>query len=202
MLTSMRITWLSALALSVLAGMMGACADEPLIPAKAPGSPAATSNFAPNAAIYPTSPGYQSGWNAGSASSAAPPAGDLAPAPSPRRTIGHVSIGSARLSGGQVANVQTVLAGTAGGVRRCHLVGLHQSPTMAGSLWLRVAIGPTGQVRSVTPGAVTGLSQELVTCLLVGYQQVVFSPPDGAGEATLDVPITFTFAEMPRPAGQ
>lgn len=198
----MRISWLSALALSALAGSIVACADEQLVPAKAPGAPAAISNFAPNAAIYPTSPGYQSGWNAGSASSAAPPAGDLVPPPAPRRTIGHVQIGSARLSGGQVANVQTVIAGTAGGVRRCHLGGLHQSPTMAGSLWLRLAIGPTGQVRSVTPGAVTGLSQELVACLLQGYQQVVFSPPDGSGEATLDVPIAFTVTEMPRPAGQ
>ncbi len=165
-----------------------------------PGLP--TPNFAASAAVYPTSPGYVAGWSAGAASSAAPPSGDLVQVPIPRGPIGNASIGGVVLRGGQIANAQAMLAGTARGVRRCYNHGLAQSPTMAGSLWLRLAIGPTGQVRTVTPRAVTGLSQELVTCLLQGYQQVVFSPPDGAGEATMDIPLTFTLIEAPRPASQ
>lgn len=170
----MTLSARSRLLLVLVACWAAACDEDHLAPRSAPGSP----------------PPY---------AAAAAPGAQADPAARPQRMMGHVAFGSPALRGGQIPGAQGVLAATAAGVNRCYLHGLQQSPTLAGSLTLRLAIGPTGQVLSVTPGAVSGLSQELVACLVQGYQQVVFPPPDGATEATLDLPITFSPVEAPRP---
>ena len=118
--------------------------------------------------------------------------GTPAPAPTPAVT-GRVTIKQVGVKGGKVANGEAAVAGMAAGFRRCFNKGLQDDPRMKGSVTLTAALGPNGEVVSVVPSALKGLSGEVVSCAMARVSSAQFAPPDG-GASTLTIPLVFDVA--------
>jgi hypothetical protein len=103
---------------------------------------------------------------------------------------GSAQVGGAAVSGGNVANASSVVAGMAAGFRRCYNKGLQSDPTMKGSVRVTAKIGPNGEVLSASPSGGGGLSGEVVSCVVARVQSAQFAPPEGGG-ATVVIPVTF-----------
>ncbi|MDI1430477.1 AgmX/PglI C-terminal domain-containing protein [Polyangium sorediatum] len=103
---------------------------------------------------------------------------------------GSANVGGAAVSGGNVANASSVVAGMAAGFRRCYNRGLQADPTMKGSVRITAKIGPNGEVLSASPSGGGGLSGEVVSCVVARVQSAQFSPPEGGG-ATVVIPVSF-----------
>jgi hypothetical protein len=104
--------------------------------------------------------------------------------------VGNVSVGGAAVSGSNVANASSVVAGMSAGFRRCYNRGLSEDPTMKGSVRITAKIGPNGEVLSATPSGGGGLSGTVISCVVARVQSAQFSPPEGGG-ATIVIPVTF-----------
>lgn len=102
-----------------------------------------------------------------------------------------VTVGGASVSGGQVSNASSVVAGMAAGFRRCYRRGLAEDPTMKGSLKLTLAVGPDGEVLggSVSPSGTLG--NTVSACVQARGSSAHFSPPEG-GRAVIVVPVSFS----------
>lgn len=103
---------------------------------------------------------------------------------------GSAQVGGAAVSGGNVANASSVVAGMSAGFRRCYNRGLSEDPTMKGSVRITAKIGPNGEVLSATPSGGGGLSGTVISCVVARVQSAQFSPPEGGG-ATVVIPVTF-----------
>jgi hypothetical protein len=103
---------------------------------------------------------------------------------------GNASIGGAQVSGGNVANASSVVAGMAAGFRRCYNKGLQENPEMKGSVRITAKIGPNGEVLSASPSGGGGLSGTVVSCVAARVSSAQFAPPEGGG-ATVVIPVTF-----------
>jgi hypothetical protein len=103
--------------------------------------------------------------------------------------VGNAQVGGASVSGGNVANASSVVAGMSAGFRRCYNRGLQEDPSMKGSVRITARIGPNGEVLSATPSG-SGLSGTVVSCVVARVQSAQFAPPDGGG-ATIVIPVTF-----------
>jgi hypothetical protein len=104
--------------------------------------------------------------------------------------VGNAQVGGAAVSGGNVANASSVVAGMAAGFRRCYNRGLAENPEMKGSVRITARIGPNGEVLSASPSGGGGLSGGVVSCVAARVSSAQFSPPDGGG-ATIVIPVTF-----------
>ncbi|AKT43214.1 AgmX/PglI C-terminal domain-containing protein [Chondromyces crocatus] len=103
--------------------------------------------------------------------------------------VGSAQVGGAAVSGGNVANASSVVAGMGAGFRRCYNRGLQEDPTMKGSVRITARIGPNGEVLSATPSG-GGLSGTVVSCVVARVMSAQFAPPEGGG-ATVVIPVTF-----------
>ncbi|EYF08940.1 Hypothetical protein CAP_0024 [Chondromyces apiculatus DSM 436] len=103
--------------------------------------------------------------------------------------VGSANVGGAAVSGGNVANASSVVAGMSAGFRRCYNRGLQEDPTMKGSVRVTAKIGPNGEVLSATPSG-GGLSGTVISCVVARVMSAQFSPPEGGG-ATIVIPVTF-----------
>jgi hypothetical protein len=103
--------------------------------------------------------------------------------------VGSASIGGAAVSGGNVANASSVVAGMAAGFRRCYNKGLQEDPNMKGSVRITAKIGPNGEVLSASPSG-SGLSGTVISCVAARVSSAQFAPPEGGG-ATIVIPVTF-----------
>ena len=103
---------------------------------------------------------------------------------------GTASIGGASVSGGNVANASSVVAGMAAGFRRCYNKGLQENPDMKGSVRVTARIGPNGEVLSASPSGGGGLSGTVISCVAARVSSAQFAPPEGGG-ATIVIPVTF-----------
>jgi len=104
--------------------------------------------------------------------------------------VGSAQVGGAAVSGGNVANASSVVAGMSAGFRRCYNRGLQEDPSMKGSVRVTAKIGPNGEVLSATPSGGGGLSGTVISCVVARVQSAQFSPPEGGG-ATVVIPVTF-----------
>jgi hypothetical protein len=89
-----------------------------------------------------------------------------------------------------VANAGAVVAGLRAGFRSCYNQGLNVDPTMSGRVTLSVKISPNGEVSSADPTGNTGLSDNVVQCLIRKVRNAQFDSPGPTG-STLQIPITF-----------
>ena len=89
-----------------------------------------------------------------------------------------------------VANAGAVVAGLRAGFRSCYNSGLNVDPTMSGRVNLSVKISPNGEVSSADPSGNTGLSDQVVQCLIRKVRNAQFDAPGPSG-STLMIPITF-----------
>jgi len=102
---------------------------------------------------------------------------------------GNANVGAASVSGGQVGNAERVVAGMRAGFRACYNRGLATNPDLAGQVRIIAKIGPNGEVLSATPQA-SGLSPEVVDCVVRRVKSGQFAAPEGGG-ATITIPVTF-----------
>ncbi len=107
------------------------------------------------------------------------------------KVVGNASVGSAAVSGGNLANAPAVVAGMAAGFRRCYNKGLQEDPMMKGSVRITAKIGPNGDVLAASPSGGDGLSGTVVSCIAARVSAAQFAPPSGGG-ATLIIPVTLT----------
>ena len=126
------------------------------------------------------------------ASAQAPGISSSAPDGGRRRSglVGNAQVGGGIVSGGNVGNASSVIAGMAAGFRRCYNRGLVDSPDMTGSVRITAKIGPSGEVLSASPSGGGGLSGEVVSCVAARVTSAQFAPPEGGG-ATIVIPVTF-----------
>ncbi len=103
---------------------------------------------------------------------------------------GSANVGGAAVSGGNVANASSVVAGMAAGFRRCYNRGLQNDPTMKGSVRITAKIGPNGEVLSASPSGGGGLGGDVISCVVARVQSAQFAPPEGGG-ATVVIPVSF-----------
>jgi hypothetical protein len=104
--------------------------------------------------------------------------------------VGNAQVGGAAVSGGNVANASSVVAGMGAGFRRCYNKGLQEDPSMKGSVRITARIGPNGEVLSASPSGGAGLSGTVISCVAARVQSAQFAPPEGGG-ATVVIPVTF-----------
>ncbi|MCC6556862.1 MAG: AgmX/PglI C-terminal domain-containing protein [Polyangiaceae bacterium] len=104
--------------------------------------------------------------------------------------VGNAQVGGAAVSGGNVANASSVVAGMSAGFRRCYTRGLAEDPSMKGSVRITARVGPNGEVLSASPSGGGGLSGTVISCVVARVQSAQFAPPDGGG-ATIVIPVTF-----------
>jgi len=91
---------------------------------------------------------------------------------------------------GSVANVDTVVGGMGGDLKRCYDRELQDNPASKGSFRLRVQIEPKGEVNSVALLSQSGtLSALLLRCCAKVVGSRWFASPGGSG-ATLELPLT------------
>jgi TonB family protein len=102
---------------------------------------------------------------------------------------GKVDVGSTTATVA-VANAGAVVAGLRAGFRSCYNSGLNVDPTMSGRVMLSVKISPNGEVSGVDPSGNTGLSDQVVQCLVRKVRNAQFDAPGPTG-STLQIPITF-----------
>jgi len=103
---------------------------------------------------------------------------------------GSVGVGGAAVSGGNVANASSVVAGMAAGFRRCYNRGLQENPDMKGTVRITAKIGPNGEVQGASPSGGGNLSGTVISCVAARVASAQFSPPDGGG-ATIVIPVSF-----------
>lgn len=103
---------------------------------------------------------------------------------------GNASVGGAGVSGGTVANANSVVAGMAAGFRACYNRGLAENPDMSGTVRITLTIGPAGEVKGASASGGGTLSGGVIGCVQARAQAAQFSPPDSGG-ATLSIPVTF-----------
>ncbi len=104
--------------------------------------------------------------------------------------VGNAQVGGASVSGGNVANASSVVAGMGAGFRRCYNKGLAEDPNMKGSVRITAKIGPNGEVLSASPSGGGGLSGTVISCVTARVSSAQFAPPEGGG-ATVVIPVTF-----------
>jgi hypothetical protein len=113
------------------------------------------------------------------------PTGSARPTQAPR---GNTFVEPPAETGGGVPDAPRVVGGLSAPFRRCYQRGLDVDPLMKGSVRLVAKIGPNGEVTSVSPTAVVGLSGDVVACLAAKVAGAQFSPPTTGG-ATLVIPV-------------
>jgi hypothetical protein len=89
-----------------------------------------------------------------------------------------------------VANAERTVAGLRTGFRTCYNRGLLSDPTMAGKVVVSAKISPNGEVASADSAQNTGLSSDVVQCILRKVRTATFDGP-GPNGATLQIPVTF-----------
>lgn len=91
---------------------------------------------------------------------------------------------------GNVGNAQSVVAGMSAGFRRCYNRGLQTAPNMQGSLRITARIGKNGEVVLASAAGGTGLSKDVIECVVNRVKSAQFDPPTGGG-AVVVIPVSF-----------
>jgi hypothetical protein len=99
----------------------------------------------------------------------------------------NVSIGGGSISGGTVSNAARVLAGLRPSLRSCYE---RETSSGTGSIRFTLAVGPSGEVMSVSPMVGGSLSSQLTACASSRLKATKFAAPEG-GSATIQFPATF-----------
>jgi hypothetical protein len=104
---------------------------------------------------------------------------------------GHVELAAPSL-GAPVSNAEAVVrTQILPGAKRCYEDGLKSDPSQSGTLVLRIKVAPDGRVESVDAEGITGLSEQVVSCIVTVAKRVRFDAPGGNG-ATITVPFRFS----------
>lgn len=97
---------------------------------------------------------------------------------------------------GLIPNADAVVASLRGKFRDCYQRGLQADPTMAGRVLISAKVDPDGGVVSSDIASVSGLSNDVASCIASVVKAASFSPPrSGAGASTLQIPVTFKPAD-------
>ncbi|HKY34868.1 MAG TPA: hypothetical protein VJN18_02910 [Polyangiaceae bacterium] len=102
------------------------------------------------------------------------------------RDARHVSVGGAAVSGGNVSNAASVIAGLRAPLRACYA---REAFPGSGSMRFALSVGPAGAA-NVTATKSSALSDRLLGCAMTAARDARFAPPDG-GSATIQFPVTF-----------
>jgi hypothetical protein len=89
-----------------------------------------------------------------------------------------------------VANAERVVASLRPGFRTCYNKGLQSDPSMAGKVLVSARISPNGEVASAGSSENTGLSSDVVECILRKVRTATFDTP-GSNGSTIQIPVTF-----------
>jgi hypothetical protein len=89
-----------------------------------------------------------------------------------------------------VANAERVVASLRAGFRTCYNRGLQSDPSMAGKVLVSARISPNGEVASADSAESTGLSSDVVECILRKVRTATFDTPGTSG-STIQIPVTF-----------
>jgi len=101
-----------------------------------------------------------------------------------------VSTAPASTFGGAVEGLEQTIAKLRTGFRSCYNKGLAQDPGMSGAVTVAIKISGNGEVESASPESNSGLSDDVVNCILRKVKNANFSPPAG-GSTTVKIPIKF-----------
>jgi hypothetical protein len=107
----------------------------------------------------------------------------------PKGPAESVSIGAATVRGGSVPNAQAAIAAIGAGLRRCYDKALQENAGASGTVQVTARVDPGGAV-SVLDESHTGLTPEMVSCVVTQVQAAAFARPEG-GAATVVIPMTF-----------
>lgn len=119
----------------------------------------------------------------------AEPATPLATETGNANPAGTASTGTT-VVGGNVPNAQSVVAGMGAGFRRCYNRGLQTNPNMKGSMRIIARIGKNGEVILANAAGGSGLSQDVIACVVTRVKSAQFDPPTGGG-AVVVIPVSF-----------
>ncbi|WP_394824789.1 AgmX/PglI C-terminal domain-containing protein [Pendulispora albinea] len=90
-----------------------------------------------------------------------------------------------------VANAESVVAALRPKFRQCYQrYGLSVDPSMAGAVTIVTKVGPNGEVSAADPSGVSGLSNEVVSCIQRAVRNASFAAPGGTG-GVIQIPIKF-----------
>ena len=89
-----------------------------------------------------------------------------------------------------VSNAERTVAGLRSGFRTCYNRGLQSDPSMAGKVVVSAKISPNGEVASADSAQNTGLSSDVVQCILRRVRTATFDGP-GPNGSTIQIPVTF-----------
>jgi len=89
-----------------------------------------------------------------------------------------------------VANAESVVARLRPSFRTCYNRGLQSDPSMAGKVIVSAKIAPNGEVASADSSQNTGLSTDVVQCILRRVRTATFETQGPIG-STIQIPITF-----------
>jgi hypothetical protein len=62
--------------------------------------------------------------------------------------------------------------------RACYNAALASDPTISGKLSLSIQVGASGEVTGVSP---SGMSGQIVSCIVAAARRLQFAPPGGSG---------------------
>lgn len=103
---------------------------------------------------------------------------------------GRATIGGTRSAGGSINGADAAIARLRPRFRRCYENGLNQNPDISGKITLKVRIGLSGKVESVTSSVSGQLPASVVSCVTNAVKARSFPPPQGSA-TVLTVPVNF-----------
>jgi outer membrane biosynthesis protein TonB len=134
-------------------------------------------------------PGGASGGLGSIGTTSADAKGSAGPETRVQGPTGNAEIGATTASIA-VANAASVVAKLRPGFRACYNAGLNVDPSMSGKVVLSVKISPNGEVSGVDPSGNSGLSENVVQCLIRKARNAQFDSP-GPNGSVLQIPVTF-----------
>jgi len=109
----------------------------------------------------------------------------------------YVSVGSAEISGGTIANADRVVSNMQAGFRACYERALEVDAHEEGSLRIVVHVNEEGAVTEAQAEEARGPSLETVQCILRRVGQAIFSPPQGR-DVVVRIPLTLALSKEER----
>jgi hypothetical protein len=116
--------------------------------------------------------------------------------PSPPRAVPEAE--APTVSGGNIINVDEVVAALRPYLKQCYQRALAQEGRFGAWIMLEARVVADGSVSAVTGKGDDSAPVSMMTCLRYVVMQARFAPPD-SGAATVSIPLTFTVQEVPAP---
>lgn len=88
--------------------------------------------------------------------------------------------------------IQKVIRKALGGVRSCYELGLRRSPTLQGTVTVRMVIGRDGSVTSASVASTTLGDGETEECIVRRLEKLQFPAPQGGEPVVVSYPFAFT----------